>query len=83
VEGLLVAGVRHLLVDLAEADPADAVVTVLADTGRRLEERQGWLRVHRQDSSLPVGLAEATLDELFAIYRAFARSARRWDGAHA
>lgn len=84
VEGLLVAGVRYLLVDLAEADPGDAVVGVLAETARRLEERQGWLRVNRQDSSLPVGgLTEATLGDLFAIYRAFALSAGRWDGAHA
>src|SRR5918992_3698376 len=41
VEGLLVAGVRYLLVDLAEAVPADAaVVGVLAETARRLEERR-------------------------------------------
>jgi hypothetical protein len=83
VEGLLVAGVRYLLVDLAEAVQGDAVVSVLAETARRLEERQGWLRVDRQGSSLPLGLTEATLGELFAIYRAFARSAGRWDGAHA
>jgi hypothetical protein len=83
VEGLLVADVRYLLVDLAEAVPGDAVVSVFAVTARRLEERRGWLRVHRQRASLPVGLTEATLGELFAIYRAFARSAGRWDGAHA
>ena len=84
VEGLLVAGVRYLLVDLADGVPGDAVVSVLAETARRLEERQGWLRVNRQGSPLPVGLTEATLGELFAIYRAFARSAGRWDGgAHA
>jgi hypothetical protein len=59
---------RHLT-----KQPGDAVVSVLAETGRRLEERQGWLRVHRQDSSLPVGLAEATLGELFDLpsFRAF------------
>jgi hypothetical protein len=83
VEGLLVAGVRYLLVDLAEAVPGDAVVRVLADAARRLEERQGWLRVNRQDSSLPVSLPEATLGDLFAIYRSFARGRGRWDGAHA
>jgi hypothetical protein len=83
VEGLLVAGVRYLLVDLAEAVQGDAVVGVLAETARRLEERRGWLRVDRQGSSLPLGLTEATLGDLFAIYRAFARSAGRWDGAHA
>src|SRR5688572_2471604 len=52
VEGLLVAGVRCLLVDLAEAVLGDAVVSVLAEIAGRLEERQGWLRVHRQGSSL-------------------------------
>jgi hypothetical protein len=83
MEGLLVAGVRYLLVDLAEAVPGDAVVSVLAETARRLEERQGWLRVNRQDSSLPASLPEATLGDLFAIYRAFALAAGRRDGAHA
>jgi hypothetical protein len=71
VEGLLVADVRYLLVDLAEADPVDAVASVLAATAQRLEERQGWLRVHGQDSPLPAGLTEASLGELFAIYRGF------------
>ena len=80
VGGLLVAGVRFLLVDLAEAVPGDAVVSVLAETARRLEERQGWLRV-RQDLSLR--LPEATLGDLFAIYRAFARAAGRWNDAQA
>jgi hypothetical protein len=84
VEGLLVAGVRYLLVDLAEAVPGDAVVSVFVETARRLEERQGWLRVNLQcSSSLPVGLTEATLGDLFAIYRTFARTACRWGGAHA
>jgi hypothetical protein len=71
VEGLLVAGVRYLLVDLAEPFPGDAVVSVLAETARRLEEREGWLRVNVQGSSLPVSLPEATLGDLFAIYRSF------------
>jgi hypothetical protein len=80
VEGLLVAGVRYLLVDLADAVPGDAVVSVLAETAGRLEARQGWLRVNRQEASLPVGLPEATLGELFAIYRSFVRAAGA-DGA--
>jgi hypothetical protein len=75
VEGLLVAGVRYLLVDLAEAVPGHAVVSVLAETARRLEQRHGWLRVSQQDSSLPVSLPEANLGDLFAIYRSFARAA--------
>jgi hypothetical protein len=84
VEGLLVAGVRYLLVDLAEAVPGDAAVSVFAETARRLEECQGWLRVNLQcSSSLPAGLTEATPGDLFAIYRTFARAACRWGGAHA
>jgi hypothetical protein len=76
MEGLMVAGVRYLLVDLAEAVPCDAVTSLLADTARRLAEGHGWLRVDRQSSSLPVGLTEATLGDLFTIYRAFAENAQ-------
>jgi hypothetical protein len=75
VEGLLVAGVRYLLVNLAEADPVDAVASVLAATAQRLEECQGWLRVHGQDTPLPAGLTEASLGELFAIYQGFVGAA--------
>src|SRR4030081_742162 len=46
-EGLLVAGVRFLLVALAEVDGCDPVVIgVLADAARLLEGRQGWLRIN-------------------------------------
>lgn len=75
VEGLLVADVRYLLVDLAEADAVDGVASVLAATAQRLEERQGWLRVHGQSSPLPAGLTEATLGELFAMYQGFVGAA--------
>jgi hypothetical protein len=81
VEGLLVAGVRYLLVDLSEAGPADAVADALTEAGRRLEERHGWLRVHQDRMwPLPGGLSEATLTEVFAIYRAFAWSTDGRDG---
>lgn len=77
----MVGGVRYLLVDLAEAVPGDAVVSHLTEAARRLEERQGWLRVNQQFSSLPVDLTEATLGDLFAIYRSFSRAAGQWGGA--
>jgi hypothetical protein len=81
MEGLLVAGVRYLLVDLSEAGPIDAVAAALTEASRRLKERHGWLRVHG-DLMWPVpgGLSEATLTEVFAIYRAFAGSTEEWDG---
>lgn len=83
VEGLLVAGVRYLLVDLSEAGPADAVADTLTEAGRRLKERHGWLCVHRDQMwPEPGGPSEATLTEVFAIYRAFAGSTDRWDGRY-
>ena len=72
VEGLLVAGVRFLLVDLAEAGRCDpGVIGVLADAARVLEGRQGWLRIN-PNRAVPIAaeLDEATLPDLFAIYRA-------------
>jgi hypothetical protein len=83
VEGLLVAGVRYLLVDLSEAGPADALADELAEAGRRLEERDGWLCVHPDPMwPVPGGLSEATLTEVFAIYRAFAGSIDGWVGRY-
>jgi anti-anti-sigma regulatory factor len=72
VEGLLVAGVRYLLVDLVEAGPCDPVaIGVLADAARRLEGRQGWLRINpNRTVNIAVELDEVALPELFAIYRA-------------
>ena len=72
VEGLLVAGVRYLLVDLVEAGPCDPMaIGVLADAARVLEGRQGWLRIN-PNRTVPIAaeLDEATLPELFTIYRA-------------
>ena len=78
VEGLLVAGVRYLLVDLAEADGCDpAVMGVLADAARLLEGRQGWLRIN-PNRTVPIAaeLDEVTLPELFTIYRASSGTSR-------
>jgi anti-anti-sigma factor len=72
VEGLLVAGVRYLLVDLVEAGSCDPMaIGVLADAARLLETRQGWLRINpNRTVSIAAELEEATLSDLFAIYRA-------------
>lgn len=70
LKGLLVGGARFLLVDLAGVGPCDAALTgVLTSFARRLDARQGWLRVYAPPSSL-CELDEATLADLFAIYRA-------------
>jgi len=76
MEGLQVAGVRYLLVDLSEAGPIEAVAEALTEASRRLKERQGWMCVHG-DLLLPVpdGLSAATLNEVFSIYLAFAGGA--------
>src|ERR1700716_2473355 len=61
VEGLLVAGVRYLLVDLVEAGPCDPMaIGVLANGARLLEGRQGWLRIN-PNRTVPVA---AELDEV-------------------
>ena len=85
VEGLLVAGVRHLLVDLAEAGPCDpAVIGVFAEAARVLEGRPGWLRVIPNGTQpLALELDEATLPDLFAIYRASLGATHRPGGRHA
>lgn len=87
IQGLLVAGVRYLLVDLSEAGPADAVANVLNEAGRHLKQRRGWLRVHHDLTwPLPGGLSEATPTEVFAIYRSLSGSTDELNGhrgAHA
>jgi anti-anti-sigma regulatory factor len=78
VEGLLVAGVRYLLVDLTETGPCDpTVIAVLADAARLLEVRQGWLRINpNRTVPIPAELDEATLSDLFAIYCASSGTSR-------
>jgi hypothetical protein len=84
LEGLLVAGVRYLLVDLSESGPADAVTDTLTEGSRRLKARHGWLRIHRdQIWPVPGGLTEVTATEAFAIYRAFAGSTDERDSRSA
>jgi anti-anti-sigma regulatory factor len=78
VEGLLVAGVRYLLVDLVEAGPCDPMaIGVLADAARVLEGRQGWLRIN-PNRTVPVAaeLDEVRLPDLFTIYRASSGTSR-------
>src|SRR4051812_12496021 len=79
VEGLLIAGVRYLLVDLAEAGPCEPMaIGVLADAARLLKRRQGWLRINPNPTApLAAELHEATLPDLFAIYRASSGTSRR------
>jgi hypothetical protein len=85
VEGLLVAGVRRLVVDLAEAGPFDpAVIDVFTEAARVLEGRPGWLRViPNRTQPLPEELDEATLPDLFAIYRASLGATAAPGGRHA
>jgi hypothetical protein len=81
LDGLLVAGVRYLLVDLTRAEPSESMLGVLASTTRRLQARQGWLRVHRDPLWSSSGeVDEATLPDLFELYQATigTRRARRW-----
>lgn len=74
VHALMAGGVRYLLVDLTEARSCDhAAPATLADAAVRMRQRDGWLRVHRVSGGdrPPCGsLREATLQDLFAIYRA-------------
>jgi hypothetical protein len=77
VEALLIGGVRHLLVDLSEAQAFDRPVrALLADAAARLADRSGWLRIHPGfDEAAPPNpdVDDATLPDLFVIYRAMAR----------
>jgi hypothetical protein len=76
VEALLIGGVRHLLVDLSEAQAFDRPVrTLLADAAARLADRSGWLRIHPGFDEAPPpnpDVDDATLPDLFVIYRAMA-----------
>jgi hypothetical protein len=76
VDALLIGGVRHLLVDLSEAPAFDRPVrALLADAAARLAGRSGWLRIHPGfDEASPPNpdVDDATLPDLFVIYRAMA-----------
>jgi hypothetical protein len=80
VQALTAGGVRYVLVDLSDAPSCDgAVLDVLVDAAARLQERDGWLRVHRPVAEVPrpSRVGEATLSDLFAIYRALAGAGER------
>ena len=76
VDGLLIAGARYVLVDLTGAgELAPTTSAALAAAGRQLTRRKGWLRTVGHDSS-PTARYEASLLDLFTMYRAAA-----WRGA--
>jgi len=68
---LVAAGVRYMVLDLAEmtACPA-AMVGELAAVCRELYARQGWLRSITTARCVADALESADLDDLFPIYRA-------------
>jgi anti-anti-sigma regulatory factor len=68
---LAAAGVRYMVLDLAEvtACPA-AIVGELAAACRELYARQGWLRSITTARCVAEALESADLDDLFPIYRA-------------
>jgi len=68
---LVVAGVRFVVVDLAEvtACPPE-MVGELATACRELYTRQGWLRSITTAPCVADALESAELDDLFPIYRA-------------
>ena len=71
LNGLLISGARYVVVDLSEVDGCDhAMVRVLANTGRRLDARQGWLRLVGGDQVEFDGFDAATLLDVFTVYSA-------------
>jgi anti-anti-sigma regulatory factor len=71
VAGLLVAGVRYVLVDLTEAEGDDSAPSAaLAAARRELIRRRGWLRLVGSDPSSFTPGVEASLTDVFAMYRA-------------
>ncbi|WP_345603438.1 hypothetical protein [Pseudonocardia adelaidensis] len=84
MEALLIGGVRFLLVDLSEAQACDGRVrALLADAAARLADRSGWLRIHPHLDEPPSrnpDVADATLPDLFLIYRAMGGDSGGRDG---
>ena len=71
LDGLLIAGARFVLVDLTAADDvASTTPGALAAVGRQLTRREGWLRMVGNDPSPSAARYEASLLDLFTIYRA-------------
>ncbi|WP_170309103.1 STAS domain-containing protein [Pseudonocardia hierapolitana] len=74
VDGLLIGGARFVLVDLTGAgEVAPSTSSALAAAGRQLTRRQGWLRTVGPDSSSSAARYEASLLDLFTMYRAAMR----------
>jgi len=68
---LVDAGVRYVVVDLAEVTVCPPqMVGELAAACRALHAREGWLRLIASSPCVVSALESAAVDELFAIYRA-------------
>lgn len=71
LQELLDSGVHELVVDLAAVGHCDfRIFDVLAQLGRRLRERQGWLQVVGPQPQAFTALESLTLLEVFKVYRA-------------
>ena len=68
---LVDAGVRYIVVDLAEVTACPPqMVGELAVACRALHAREGWLRSIASAPCVVTALESATVDDLFPIYRA-------------
>jgi anti-anti-sigma regulatory factor len=68
---LVDAGVRYVVVDLAELTTCPPqLLSELAATCRALHTREGWLRSIASAPCVATALESAAVDDLFPIYRA-------------
>src|SRR5690606_21148559 len=73
VDGLLIAGVRYVLVDLTGAENvAPTTSAALAAAGRQLARRRGWLKTIGHGAS-SAARYQASLPDVFAMYQAAVR----------
>lgn len=71
LQELLDSGVHELVVDLTAVAHCDfRLFDVLAQVGRRLRERQGWMQVVGPSPQVFTALESLTLPEVFKVYRA-------------
>lgn len=83
IEGLLIAGARYVLVDLTGAcGIAPTTSAALAPVDRQLARRKGWLRMIGHDSSTSAARYEASLPDLFVMYRAAVRTGTAGGNGH-
>ena len=76
---LVDAGVRYVVVDLAEVTTCPPqLVGELATACRALHESEGWLRSIASAQCVVTALESAAVDELFPIYRAARTDFRKW-----